>query len=45
MHSCGRREQCARNAGALHKFSAAYGPDPRFSRPHKKEKRGLGTRD
>ena len=30
MHSCGRQEQCAWNAGALHKFSAAYGPDPRF---------------
>ena len=42
MHSCGRREQCARNAGALHKFSAAYGPDPRFSPPPRKRKTRSG---
>ena len=42
MHSCGRREQCARNAGALHKFSAAYGPDPRFSPPSQKRKTRSG---
>ena len=42
IHSCGRREQCARNAGALHKFSAAYGPDPRFSPPPQKRKTRSG---
>ena len=42
MHSCGRREQCARNTGALHKFSAAYGPDPRFSPPPRKRKTTSG---